>query len=91
MRTIIEPKTPLHKEETLLGDRAYKASKNVVTAYIKPANKKGEPPKFLTPEQKIFNKKYNQVRQRVEIVIGHIKNRPLFRRAFKGTMRNLYT
>lgn len=91
IRKIVEPRTPLAKTERLLGDRAYKASKNVVTAYIKPANKKGQPPKFLTPAQKQFNKKYNQVRQRIEIVIGHIKNRPLFRRAFKGTMRNFYT
>ena len=27
----------------------------------------------------------------VEIVIGHIKNRPIFRRRFKGNLRDLYT
>ena len=93
MRKMVEASgdTPLEGNEKLGGDRAYKANKKVVVAYIKPANKKGEPPKYLNQAQKTFNRKYNQVRQRIEIVIGHIKNRPIFRKVFKGEMRNLYT
>jgi hypothetical protein len=59
-----ENDTPMHPQERFIGDRAYRASKQVLTAYIKPNG--GE----LTQAQRAFNFQFNSVRQRVLPNIG---------------------
>jgi hypothetical protein len=59
MRTAEEANTPMLPNEIMIGDKAYKASTNCLTGYIRP------PHGSLTTEQKAFNNTFNGVRQRV--------------------------
>lgn len=68
MRKSAHEKNPMHPQERLIGDGAYKASCQVLTGYIKPNKnkKKGTNPQ-LTSDQKKFNTKFNAARQRVSL------------------------
>ena len=59
MRESAQQHTPFHPHETLLGDKAYIASKNVLTGYVGTD---------LSGRQRQFNRMLNGVRQRVSQV-----------------------
>ena len=75
MRDEAEEETPWHPEESGLGDKAYKGSNKIITAFVKPSKNRrtGENPQ-LTPQQKAFNLKYNGVRQRVRLLLPLIRH-----------------
>ena len=56
--------TPMHEDEMLIGDKAYQASQNCITGWVK--NKHTKP--TLTKEEAQFNKMLNGVRQRVSTI-----------------------
>ena len=58
----------------------------VLTKYIERSVPGG-----LTAGHYEFNRKFNGIRQRVEHIIGQIKNRPMFRSPWRSTYRNAIT
>lgn len=74
---------PLLPDEYCIGDGAYIACEGVLTKYTK-SSVAGP----MTREHRTFNKYFDEVRQRIEHVIGHIKRRALFRQKFRGSLEH---
>ena len=74
---------PYLDTEWAMGDGAYKSCPHVITKYIEGSIEGG-----FTAAHHEYNRQFNSVRQRVEHIISHIKNRPMFRQPWRCTFRN---